>query len=108
MYLVTNELASEFTNNVLSLEEEEFREVVGVERVGFDKLAHRWKNQISNIGRPFLLSPIEQVLIFFLHLRHYIPHLLIAVIMGATQRTVGNEIARTLEFFHSLLTPFVS
>jgi DDE superfamily endonuclease/Helix-turn-helix of DDE superfamily endonuclease len=60
------------------------------------------------MGAPFTLMPIEQVLLLFLHLRHYSAQLLIATIYGVVQQTVSNELQRTIPFFYTLLSRFVT
>lgn len=102
--LCLNKELSQYSRNVISSPDEEFEEVVGVRRKGFNKLVIKWHDEtLSHFGRPYLLSPIEQVFILFLHLRHYPANLLSAKIFGTSRQTIANTITLLLIHFDNTL-----
>jgi len=81
---------------------------VGICRKGFDKLVVHWSGSItSHFGRPFSLTPYEQVLVFFWHLRHYTANLL-AKVFGVCRSTISNIISTILIFFDKSLSHIIS
>jgi hypothetical protein len=95
----------------LALKEDKFEELVGVPRVGFNKLVSHWSSEVEvkhSHGAPFVLSPIAQVFVFFLHIRDYARTLLIATIFHVSEQTIRNEVDRTVDFFYTLLNRFIS
>jgi len=89
-----------------------FERLLGVPRYAFDQCTHHWRTHLAincKIGPPQKLTPSEQVLLFFLHLRQYIVNMLAAFILGGiTERTVHNSISKTLFFFYLLFSPLVT
>ena len=83
---------------------------MGVPKHAFFRLRNKWTKSLPSRrpGPVNTLLSTEQVLVFFLHLRHYLPFLLIGMIFNTTRKVISSTVNNTLTFFDNYLSPQIS
>jgi hypothetical protein len=77
-------------------------DVVGISKRELKKFKHKYTVYRKDIGgRPPILSPADEVLLFLLWLRHYPVDMLLAVIFAISESTVRSVRQRLLHWFYT-------
>jgi len=86
------------------MDEEQFHSVVGFGRhVICEFVDKRAAARKGVVGRSPVLTALDEVLLFFLHLRHSVVDCLGAVLFEVSAQTYSNSRQKRLQFFYQLL-----
>ncbi len=87
------------------------KELIGVPPLVFKKLSLNWEKHLkesTSHSTSFKLSPRDQILQFFIHLRYYTSYLLLGHIFDASKSTSFDNMELLTEHFFNYFNLFVN
>ena len=65
-------------------------------------------NSTKYMGPPMALSPFNQVLLYLVHLRHYLVNIFMALLFEIAKSTVSETLKLMESFFYDVQSPYVN